>query len=430
MYIIYNIFLLIFLIVFSPIIIIALALKPKLRAGFFPKAGFYKKNLCNKPSIWFHAVSVGEVNAVEGIIKKTREIFPEENIILTTVTRTGQEIAHKKLSKTVSRIEYFPYDCLLSVKSAIKSLNPKLVIIAETEIWPNFSKELNNKNIPLIIINGRISPNSYKNYSKIKLFLRKIFDNYTKILMQSDEDAKRIMNIGAKPEKIEVMGNLKFDITGLLTEDEKEKLKADLKIQNNRLLIAGSTHKGEDEIVLNAFKEIKNRFHDIKLLIAPRHPERNESVLKLISASGFNYGQRSKKENFENKDILLLDVMGELGKLYSVAHIAFLGGSFSNTGGHNPLEAAIYGVPVISGNTVFNFREVYKYMADNKAVCIVENEKGFTDSILELLGNSELYKSSSYNAIAIFKSNSGALDFALGKIRDILSPTDNSKGSL
>lgn len=415
MYFIYNLLLILSGILLSPVIVFLFILKPKLRAGFWQKAGFYR-NISGEETIWFHAVSVGEVNAIESLIKRVRAEYPDYNLVLTTVTRTGQQVATSKLSKIVNNITYFPYDFSFSIQLAINAIKPKLVIIAETEIWPNFSHELKKKNIPLILVNGRISPNSHKGYKKFRSFFEKILQNYSLILMQTEDDRKRIIDIGANPDIVEVMGNLKFDLANILTNAEINELKESLELENNRLIIAGSTHSGEDEIILDVFKRLKVKFNDIKLMIAPRHPERNTQVLKLISDTGLRFGIRSKNSTFKQNEVILLDVMGELGKLYSVSYLAFIGGSFSNTGGHNPLEASIYGVPVISGSTVFNFKDIYNYLTSLQGAMIVDNKQELYHILYEMLIESDRYNKASLACTSIFETNKGALDFTMRKL--------------
>lgn len=422
MYIIYNTALIILAIVLSPIILVAFFLQPKFRTGFSEKIGFYS-SVDEKKSIWFHAVSVGEVNAVESLVKRAKQEFPEYNIVITTVTKTGQEVAIKKLKDTADIITYFPYDFSFSVNAALDALNPALTVIAETEIWPAFCRNTNKRNIPLVLVNGRISPNSYKGYKKFRFFFKYVLDNFNLILMQTDKDRERIIDIGASCKKTEIMGNLKFDITDKLNESQADELKQSLKVNGNKVLIAGSTHKGEDELILNVYKRLKKEFPTLKLIIAPRHPERNERVFKLISSDEFNEfvsGKRSNGNTFEDCDIILLDTMGELGKLYSVADIAFIGGSFSGTGGHNPLEAAIYGIPVISGSQVYNFKDIYKVMTESHACILVNSEKELFESILTLSENNEAYAEASRACFDIFDKNRGALDIVIEKVKSLL----------
>jgi len=248
MILIYNFGLTLLAILFLPLILVLFVIKPKLRAGFFEKIGFYGKyqKTTDKKTVHFHAVSVGEVNAVENLIKAARAKHPEYELVLTTTTKTGQEVANAKLKDTVDKITYFPYDFCFSVKSFLNTLKPDKIIIAETEIWPNFAKYAHKKNIELYIINGRISPNSFSGYKKIRFFISKVLKNYTKILMQTEDDAQRMSEIAADIEKITVMGNLKFDIKQNLTSDEVSQLRSQFCLGEEPLFVAASSHSGED----------------------------------------------------------------------------------------------------------------------------------------------------------------------------------------
>ena len=414
---IYNIILITAAIALLPVILAAFLVKPKLRAGFFKKLGFYSfKNLDkNKKTIVFHAVSVGETNALESLIKRTRQEFPDSNIILTTTTRTGQEIANKKLKNTVTEITYFPYDFVFSVYSFLKQANPDVIFIAETEIWPDFVYISKKMNIPVYIINGRISPHSYKGYKKFSFFFKPVLNLYKGILMQTQGDAQRITDIGAKQDIVKCMGNLKFDITQNINAEETEKLIQELK--PSKLIIAASTHKGEDEIILDAFLETKKKMPDLKLMLAPRHPERYVQVEELIKSTGLSYGKRSSGDSFEQKDIIMLDTMGELMKMFSICEFAFIGGSFSTTGGHNPLEANIWGKPVISGECVFNFKDIYTFLTKTNAAVLVKDGDELKKQMEKLLSDKEYYKSACRDAIKIFDENRGAVDFVINVLK-------------
>lgn len=418
----YNTVLIFAAIILCPLILAAFIIKPKFRAGFFQKLGFYRfKNLDkSKKTIMFHAVSVGEVNAVEALIKKTRAEFPDTNILLTTTTRTGQQIAHKKLKDIATEITYFPYDFAFSINSLFSLAKPDVILIAETEIWPDFIYIANKKNIPTYIINGRISPHSYEGYKKFSFFFKPILNLYKGILMQTEADAARMKNIGANPEKVECMGNLKFDITRNIDENAVLKLKEELLPPDTRLIIAASTHKGEDEIVLESFCEIKKEFPETKLLIAPRHPERYAQVEDLIKNTCLPYGKRSKRENFYENAVIMLDTMGELMKMFSLCEFAFIGGSFSATGGHNPLEANIWGKPVISGECVFNFKDIYAYLTKTKAARLVQNKEELVEKMRKLLSDKTEYEAACKDALKIFEENRGAVEFVINVLKKTL----------
>ena len=304
--------------------------------------------------IMLHGVSVGEVIALENLAKQIKTSFPDYKLALTTGTKTGQEIAQKKFAGIADYITYFPFDIPHCSDKFLKKLRPQAVLIAETELWPNFAYSCRKKNIPLIVINGRISDSTFKTYKLAKIFFKQVFKNFTAFLMQSREDADKVLELGAGSEKVEVMGNLKFDI---------QKRDADINLgqEGYRVIIAGSTHKGEDEIILTAFSNLKKEFPDIKLLIAPRHLQRTSNVETLVKDTGLSYGLRSSNDNFKEKDIIILDTLGELGKMYSICSFAFIGGSFNKTGGHNPLEAAVYNKPALSGLPYITLKIFMKY---------------------------------------------------------------------
>lgn len=416
MIIIYNLVLISLVIALLPLILIAFIIQPKFRAGFWEKIGFYSFNKKNVKTTVFHAVSVGETNAIKDLVKEYKKKNPNDVIVVTTTTRTGQEVAKKAFTDIADKVTYYPYDFFFSVLSFLNTFNPEKIIIAETEIWPCFITLAKLKGVKVYCVNGRISPHSFDGYKKIRMFLSPILNRYEKIFMQSNDDAKRMIEIGAKEDKVEVMGNLKFDITANLTEEEKERYRNELKTYNYRLFIGASTHKGEDEIVLNSFKALKNEFNDAKLLLVPRHPQRYEEVGKLLDESGFAWGKRTNKDNFEAKDIILLDTMGELAKIFSICHIAFIGGSFSTTGGHNPLEANIWNKPVISGACTFNFKDVYRTVTEKKCAVIVNNENEFKEQLLSFYKDNNKYNEFCANAKTVFEENKGAINYVLERI--------------
>lgn len=416
MIILYNLVLISLAITLLPLILIAFIIQPKFRAGFWEKIGFYKANTKIEKSTVFHAVSVGETNAIKDLVNEYRKKHPEEILVVTTTTRTGQEIAQKSFKDIANQVTYYPYDFFFSVLSFFNTFKPEKIIIAETEIWPCFVTIAKMLGIKVYCVNGRISPHSFDGYKKIKLFLTPILNRYEKIFMQSKSDAERMVKIGAKEEKTEVMGNLKFDITANLSNEEKQKYRDELRTDNYRLFIGASTHKGEDEIVLNAFKSLKEKYNDAKLLLVPRHPQRYEEVCKLLEETGYKWGKRTLNDNFEEKEIILLDTMGELAKIFSICHIAFIGGSFSTTGGHNPLEANIWNKPVISGPCTFNFKDVYRTVTDEKCAVIVNTEEDFKKELISFYSDDKKYDEYCENAQRAFEKNRGAIKYVLERI--------------
>ena len=381
--------------------------------GWREKLGDFQAPELGNKVIMFHGVSVGEVIALENLIKKTKETFPDYKIVVTTGTKTGQEIAHKKYENIASFITYFSFDITFCVDKFLNKINPSVVLIAETELWPTFSAYCHKKEIPLYVINGRISDATFKSYQFLKGFFKELFKNYTEILTQSEEDKEKFIKIGAPETKTQVMKNLKFDV---------KRIDADIQIGKgtNRVIIAGSTHKGEDEIVLSAFTKLKKEFPDIKLLLAPRHLTRLDEVKSLTQKTGLKFGQRSIGDTFENNEIIILDTMGELSKMYQICDFAFIGGSFNKTGGHNPLEAIVYDKPAISGPSIHNFRDIYWILGRSKAGKVVKTPQELTNYMAKLLSDKEFYSQACHDCKTVFASQQGAMDIVIEKLKKIL----------
>lgn len=382
--------------------------KRKLLFGLKEKMGFYKNPILKSPVV-FYGVSVGEVLAMENTIKKVRQAFPQMEIVVMTGTKTGQDIACKKLKDVATFITYFPLDFPIFINRMIKKINPKVIFIMETELWPNFANITKNKNIPTYIINARISDRTFSSYKKLKFIFSSILNKYRAIYPQSNQDKEKFLELGANKETTRVMGNLKFDIK------RPEPIEFEHKYP---IIIAGSTHSGEDEIVLRTFCELKKDISSLKLIIAPRHPERNESVYKLLENTGYRVCKRSQNGNFEENEIMLLDTMGELGKMYSVCDIAFIGGSFNKTGGHNPLEATVFSKPVISGPCIHNFKDIYAILVREKAAKIVNSQEEFYEVCKKMLCDKDFYKDIEIACADVFEKNKGAMDFVIEVLKN------------
>jgi len=368
----------------------------------------------SKKTIMIHGVSVGEVVSLEKLIRKVKEEFPNHNLVLTTGTKTGQETAIKKMGDVADFITYFPLDIKFFVEKFLDKINPDVILIAETEIWPIFIYTAKKRNIKTYIINGRMSDESFKMYKILKPFFKNVLPMYSGIFVQSEIDKARLNEAGANINQLDVMKNLKFDVN-------KFDVDIDLNTNNSKVLIAGSTHKGEDEIVLRVYKKLKELIPNLKLLLAPRHITRTPDVQNLIKSFNFSYNLYSKNKQFsDNSDILLLDVMGELAKLYAKIDVAFIGGSFNNTGGHNPLEAIIFDKPTISGPSIKNFRDIYAILKMNNAAFVVNNEEEFFEIAKKLLLDENYYQEIKNNANKAFKNQQGALNFVIDKLKKVI----------
>lgn len=415
MFIIYETLMPLIALILLPVILIALAVQPKFRAGFFQKLGIYKSNLNGEKTTVFHAVSVGETNAIADTVKQYRQKFPERKIVITNTTKTGHDIACKIFKDIADEITYFPFDFDFAVNSFFDKFNPEKIVIAETEIWPAFVYEAKQRGIKVYIANGRISPHSYKGYKRFSFIFEKVLCLYEKIFMQTKADCQRIIDIGAPFEKVEFMGNLKFDITRNLSWEEECNLRARFHV-HYPVLIAASTHEGEDEIALETFKKLKENHGEVKMLIAPRHPQRFDAVFELIKKYGLSAGRVSQNANFDEVDVILGDTMGELAKFFSFCSVAYIGGSFFGPGGHNPLEANIWNKPVVSGPNVANFKDIYKILTDKGAAVVAKDKEEFYNTLeLWFSDLGELEKASEF-AGEVFDENRGAVQFLLTRL--------------
>ena len=383
----------------------------KIKTGNFNLPENYDKS---KKTIMIHGVSVGEIVSLGKLIRKVKEEFPNHNLVITTGTKTGQETAIKKMGDVADFITYFPLDIKFFVEKFLDKINPDVILIAETEIWPIFIYTAKKRNIKTYIINGRMSDESFKMYKILKPFFKNVLPMYSGIFVQSEIDKARLNEAGANINQLDVMKNLKFDI-------KKFDVDINLNTNNSKVLIAGSTHNGEDEIVLRVYKKLKELIPNLKLLLAPRHIKRTKNVQNLIKSFNFSYNLYSETKQFnDNSDILLLDVMGELAKLYAKIDVAFIGGSFNNTGGHNPLEAIIFDKPTISGPSIKNFRDIYAILKMNNAAFVVNNEEEFFEIAKKLLLDEKYYQEIKNNANKAFKNQQGALNFVIDKLKKVI----------
>ncbi|MGM0608608.1 MAG: 3-deoxy-D-manno-octulosonic acid transferase [Candidatus Muiribacteriota bacterium] len=377
----------------------------------------------DKKVILVHACSVGEVVAVKPLIDYLICNYTDYNIVLSTVTDTGKKMAKKTFGKKVYHV-YFPLDFYKSCKFFLKKLNPYLILMTETEIWPNFLERAHKMCIPVFLVNGRISPHSFKNYFLFKRMFSKTFKFYEKIFVQTLEDAEKIKKIGAPEEKINIMGNLKFeDMLKPLEQEKYNKFVYEMAIPRNRkIIIAGSTHEGEEKIFISSFLKLKGVFPELSIVIAPRHIERIPSIIELLNKTSLNYIKKTEiNKSVPNKyDVVLLDTIGELQYAYSIADMAFIGGSMVPVGGHNLLEALKFGIPVFYGPYMFNFAYIKKEAEKFKCGFLVENENELYEKIKFFFENEEEYLNIDKNAYKMINSNKGVLKRLLKELKEYL----------
>lgn len=411
---IYGIISTILFIILMPFYYVIRVINGKYLYGWREKLGFFNAPDTGEKVILYHGVSVGEIIALENLIKKTKEKFPNYKVVVTTGTKTGQDTAKKKYANIADYITYFPFDIPFCVNNFLKKIKPSVVLIAETEIWPTFAEYCKNRNIPLFIINGRISDSTFKLYKLLRIFFKYVLSCYTEILTQSNEDKDKLIAVGAPENKTHVMKNLKFDV-----KKSNEKLEI-LKSDNDRIIIAGSTHKGENEIIIDIFRKLKLEFPDIKFLIAPRHTQRVPQIKELLKSANLKFGTRSNNDNFLQNDVVILDTIGELGKMYAICDFAFIGGSFNKTGGHNPLEATVYSKPTISGPSIHNFRDIYWILGRSRAGKVVKTPHELEDYMRLLLNDKEFYNQACKDCEEVFKNQQGALNAVISRLELIL----------
>jgi len=316
-------------------------------------------NLDGDRSIWIHAVSVGEVLAARPLVPALRERFPGHRLFLSTTTLTGNEVA-KKSVRGLDGLFFAPFDFPHAVRRALEVVNPSLLLLVETELWPNLIHEASRRGTRVALVNGRISPRSFPRYRRMRRLLASVLSEIDLFLMQGEPHAERIRAMAAPPERVKVTGNLKFDAVEAGRAPERLARLIHGGGPPRPLWVAGSTVGGEEELVLKAFHRVRERVPQARLLLAPRHPERFSLVPRLIEQAGFRCLRRSALDPaaWSDGEVLLLDTLGELAQLYSLASVVFVGGSLVPSGGHNILEPAVAGKPVLVGPHMENFQEI------------------------------------------------------------------------
>jgi len=425
MYILYNSMLYLVTILFLPLFILLLIINKRYRDGLLQKLGVIRWNAVSACSgsrpVWVHAVSVGEVMAALPLVRELKRAFPRQPILLSTATATGKATAERS-SQFIDRVIFFPFDYPWCSRLFISRFQPLAFIALETELWPNFLRELNRRNIPAVMVSGRISSRSFPRYRMFKFFFQRVLANLTCCCMQSSADAQRLIELGAEPAAVRVTGNLKFDqALSEVSREITEKRCRDLNLNPEQpVFIAGSTHKGEEEIILAAFRELKKNFSGLVLILAPRHPGRFDEVAALIQETGMPFNRKTALSAAAEGpgDVILLDTIGELATLYSIATIVFIGGSLVPVGGHNLLEAAVFKKPVLFGPHMDSCAEIANALQRNGGGIEVADQAGLIKQARLLLSDRGLRESAGAHAYQVIADNSGALQ----KSMDVLKP--------
>ena len=455
----YDIGFLIFSIIYLPILIF----KGKLHREFPERFGRYalvkeKELLSGEDRIWIQAVSVGEVAACKSLIPLLKKSFPRHDLVISTITKAGNDLAKKLFSKDAAII-YFPIDFSFTVRRAVKYIKPRLYIMIETEIWPNLLKELLLNSVPSVMINGRISDRSIGKYRLVKPILKNVLSKIDALCMQDTIDAERIIELGAPPGRVKVTGNMKFDVEVPANVEASDVVRRSLSLnEDDPLFVAGSTHSGEEEAIVEAFKELILDFPKIKLLIAPRHIDRVKEVEKIIKKSGLDSirisricllperhceepkaTKQSQKQDcfapsglamtediFARNDIsatarvLILDTIGHLNEVYSAATLVFVGGSLVKHGGQNPIEPAVLGKAILFGPHMFNFRSITEVLLKEGAALQVAGKEDLVKNLKMLINDPMRRSKIGDNAKKVIAQNRGATRKNLEKISEIL----------
>ena len=347
------------------------------------------------PTIWIHALSVGETTSAMPLIKALSNQEPEIAIVLSVTTASGRKLAEEKLESLVDMIIPFPLDISFVVEKYLREIRPDLFILVETDFWPYILGSLSSKNIPALLVNGRISGRSMKRYRRFAFFFKPMFNQFSALCMQTQADADNMAHLGISRNKLKTLGNLKY----------QSGLAADLKPphpfsrdKEHLLILCGSTHAGEEEAILEVYRELLAKHRHLSLVIAPRHPSRTEAVASLAAAHGFATTRYSKDPKLL-EDILLIDTIGDLAGLYCASDIAFIGGSLVPAGGHNPLEAACCGIPAVFGQYMDDFQEISRELVESNAAFQVSDKDALFVILDKLVSSDQFRKNSGENAV-------------------------------
>ena len=401
------------------------------RMGYLPVSF----NFDGDESIWIHAVSVGEALTVRSLVGDLKRRYPKLKIFLSTTTMTGQQVARRNL-QDVDEVFYFPFDLTFAVRRTLRLVKPRLFVMMETEIWPNVLRQCHRSGVATVLVNGRISSRSYPRYKLGRPFFRRVLADVDKFCMQSEESARRIIDIGAEPSRVVVTGSLKFDSLGgpvapaLEARGQNRVLRYFRMTSGRPVVVAGSTMPNEEPFVLEAFRKIKASVANPLLIIAPRHPERFSVVTQMARDLAFVTVRRTDLpiDAEPRADVVILDTIGELPQVYQIATAVFVGGSLVDTGGHNVLEPAAFGKPIVVGQYVQNFREITEAFIAHDAAIQVTSARGLEDALLALLTDPVRRARLGAAARALVDSNRGAKDKSLAIIAQLLPLRDGSMG--
>lgn len=435
MMVLYNILFLIVIILGFPLILPIVLISAKRRKTVLQRLGMQKvvkatrlnRNCClEKKPIWVHALSVGEVLSAEPLVAGIINHFKNSKVFISVSTKTGFEIANKRFKDTADAVFFYPYDLALSVKHMAVKIDPAFVVIVESDIWPNFLFEMKKRTVPVVLVNARLSQRSFRGYKRLAVFSKPVFLSFAGICTQSMADAERFRSLGVPSGRITVTGNIKFEQAGqFMPAPEIENLQRSIHIQpSQKVILAGSTHKGEEAILLEVFTKMKKEFSKLLLIVAPRDPERAGSVQRIFESAGFHTVLMRKLDKIapdSTFDVIVVDALGVLKKLYALADVAFVGGSLVACGGHNPLEPAVFCKPVIFGHDMSDFAEISNMLVAAGGAFRVQDAESLYKTVSTLLRDHQKAQEMGKKAFKVFNDNKGAVEKTLKVIEKAFS---------
>ncbi len=417
MYFVYNIFLILYWFMLLPLLIYRLLFEEgfyyrvKQSAGVMPTPTLEK--IAYHRAIWVHAASVGEVVAASPIVRELKKRYPDQMVVVSVVTATGHKMAQSIIPEADGHI-FFPVDIPVITNRIVKIVDPEIIILIETELWPNFLRIAWKKKIPVMMMNGRISDRSMRRYSFVKHYTKKMLNQIRMLCMQSSFDVEHIIAMGADPKRVIITGNTKFDQTyATVSPEECAALKREFHFEGRGpVIVCGSTHSGEEEILMRTFARLKAEYPDLCVILTPREITRAPGVKAHVGANGFSVIRRSEMgtnaDDGRFHQVVILDTIGELGRLYSIADVVFVGGSLVKIGGHNILEPAAHGKPIIVGSYMFNFKEIFELLGRRGVCLMVKNEEELDQTLRGLLADPEKMKEMGEEALRVVHENRGA----------------------
>ena len=404
----------------------------KYREGLGERLGKVPPRLYRQstPAIWVHAVSVGEVLAVSGLVIGLRRRFPKYRVVVSTTTATGQKLAAKHFGE--DSVFYFPLDFAFAIRPYLSALRPQLIVLAETEFWPNFLRLAHASDARVAVVNARISDRSRPGYRRFRFILKRVLRNIDLFLAQNSEDASRLRDIGAPANRVQVSGNLKFDVSAPFPAPIVASLRSNFQQDGagaEPVVVCGSTVEGEEELLLRAFENVLASHPRAVMILAPRRPERFNEVAQLLERLGIRFWRRSSwSGDAIGGGVFVVDTIGELASLYALADVAFVGGSLVPRGGHNIIEPARHGVPIMVGNHTENFRDIVSLFQSQDAVRVVRPAE-FHGVLMELLSNEEERIALGRRGADTLRSQMGATEKTLRALEQLLETSPDRVGA-